>query len=500
MALTGNLDSGSDAQGTIMQSGSFMRQAAGADTLVNLPLGLNEGDTISIGGQDAGGANISSLQIAVTATMTLDELATALANELDAQGFGPSTVNITNGAMNVTIGSGSIAGLSLNVTGAGEFNSHFNFGTVDTTGPAIGGTNYAYADATTLATALYDSAGNSLGLADGEVLDLSGSVGTTNNTTNLTIAGATTTLNDIMNQLRFNMGITSTAGEINDRGQISITGEPGLSSAISNISVAEQGVDNDILTGAFEFTATRNATDQQTFTMSTVTYDSLGNEHTMSFGFEKEPGLNTWRWTASMDGGEQITSGGSGTVSFNTDGSINAFTYDAGATGITFNPNNAGTQGADMVTVAVDYGEIGSLTGLTQFSGSGTLQAVADGYGTGTLVDFNIDQTGTIIGVFSNDTMRTLAQIGLATFSNPEGLTREANNTYTLSGNSGDAMQTFAGADNSTTLVTGALETSNVDLATEFTKLVVAQRAFQANSRVITTSDQVMQELVNLVR
>jgi len=115
-------------------------------------------------------------------------------------------------------------------------------------------------------------------------------------------------------------------------------------------------------------------------------------------------------------------------------------------------------------------------------------------------VDFNIDQSGVITGIFSNDTMQNIAQIGVAQFSNPDGLMRDANNTYRRSGNSGQALETFAGTGNGVTLVPGALETSNVDLAKEFTNLVVAQRAFQANSRVITTADQVMQELVNLVR
>ena len=125
---------------------------------------------------------------------------------------------------------------------------------------------------------------------------------------------------------------------------------------------------------------------------------------------------------------------------------------------------------------------------------------MADGYGTGNLVDFNIDQSGIITGIFSNDTMQTIGQIGMATFSNADGLIRAANNTYSLSGNSGQAVETFAGIGNGVTLVPGALETSNVDLAKEFTNLVVAQRAFQANSRVVTTADQVMQELVNLIR
>ena len=209
--------------------------------------------------------------------------------------------------------------------------------------------------------------------------------------------------------------------------------------------------------------------------------------------------MNEWIWSANMEGGESILSGNTGRVRFNDEGAISNFSYDDESGGLTFDPNTEGTEGAAQVTLGIDYGDIGALTGLTQFEGSGTLQSIADGYGTGTLVDFNIDQSGVITGIFSNDTMRNLAQIGMASFSNADGLMREANNTYRRSGNSGQAVEMFAGTSG-ITLVPGALETSNVDLAKEFTNLVVAQRAFQANSRVITTADQVMQELVNLVR
>ncbi|MDV7397358.1 flagellar hook-basal body complex protein, partial [Arthrospira platensis SPKY1] len=99
----------------------------------------------------------------------------------------------------------------------------------------------------------------------------------------------------------------------------------------------------------------------------------------------------------------------------------------------------------------------------------------------GSLVDFEIDKSGLIVGRFSNDTMRDIGRIILAQFNNEGGLVREANNTYSLSGNSGDAMFAFAGEGNGVSLNPGALETSNVDLAQEFTRLVVAQRAFQAN-------------------
>jgi len=499
--MMGNLDSASDAKGTIMQSSSFMVAGGESDVLLDLPLGLNDGDTISIGGQDDGGANLTAATIAVSSSTTLGDIRDGLQAALVAAGHNATVTIGADGIFNVTNSSGTdFNGLSL--IGSPEFTSKFNFGNVAAGGSGVSSQVLGYAQADTLATDLFSPlpGGESMNLADGDTLDLGGTVGgEAAPTVNMGVT-ATTTLGDIMNQVQFSLGITSTAGEINNMGQMILTGEPGTDNAISNITVAQQGIENEALTSGFDFDPTQDAVDKKTFSMATVTYDSLGNQHNISFEFEKEPGLNQWRWSASMDGGETITVGESGTVSFNTNGSISNFTYDNGATGITFDPNIGGAQGADMVSLTVDYGEVGALTGLTQFAGTGSLQGIADGYGTGSLVDFNIDQTGTITGIFSNDTMRNLGRIAMATFSNSDGLMREANNTYRRSGNSGQPVETFAGMGNGITLVPGALETSNVDLAKEFTNLVVAQRAFQANSRVITTADQVMQELVNLVR
>ena len=143
------------------------------------------------------------------------------------------------------------------------------------------------------------------------------------------------------------------------------------------------------------------------------------------------------------------------------------------------------------------------LEALERFSGLGVGFRVAtldmELRGAGNLLGFTIDRNGVITGIFSNDTTQDLARIGIARFTNPEGLHRVANNTFRISGNSGQVQETFAAEGNGISLLSGALENSNVDLAKEFTDLIVAQRAFQANSRVITTADQVLQELVNLV-
>ncbi|MBE3598018.1 MAG: flagellar hook-basal body complex protein [Limnochordaceae bacterium] len=123
-----------------------------------------------------------------------------------------------------------------------------------------------------------------------------------------------------------------------------------------------------------------------------------------------------------------------------------------------------------------------------------------DGYAPGSLVRFTIDDLGVIKGVFSNDMTMDLARIALATFPNQEGLVKQSDTLFTESGNSGPANVDAPGVGNRGLLIPGFLEMSNVDLSQEFTNLILAQRGFQANSRVITTSDEMLQELMTLKR
>ena len=114
--------------------------------------------------------------------------------------------------------------------------------------------------------------------------------------------------------------------------------------------------------------------------------------------------------------------------------------------------------------------------------------------------DVTFSSSGEITGVDTNGTTTTLGQIGLAYFSNEDGLTQDGNGYYKESLNSGTAQPTSPGSDNVGALVSGALESSNVDLTNEFTNMIVAERGYQANARVITTSDEILQELVGLKR
>ncbi len=227
-------------------------------------------------------------------------------------------------------------------------------------------------------------------------------------------------------------------------------------------------------------------------------FDSLGTKHTLSIEFYRSIVPNRWEWQASTIGQETITGGQLGHVQFNNDGSLNTFDYFGGASSIVIDPGN----GAETMRVAIDAGTIGSFDGLTGFaSGVHTASIVnQDGYGLGLLEKIDIDQGGNISGIFSNGVTRILGQIMLADFNNQAGLRKSGRSLYQVSPNSGEAVAGVAGQTIAGTITSGALESSSVDIAQEFTGMITAQRGFQANARIITTSDNMLDELVNLKR
>ncbi len=179
----------------------------------------------------------------------------------------------------------------------------------------------------------------------------------------------------------------------------------------------------------------------------------------------------------------------------------NNSTYTAASTAsgtITLNYTNGAASGAP---ISLDFGSADNTTAVTGFASASTLaQASQTGSAAGTLQSFSIGTDGTINGNFSNGRVESLGKIRLASFNNPAGLEKMGNNLYRETPDSGMANVGDPGVGGRGTLIAGALEGSNVDLADEFTKLIIAQRGFQANARVITTSDEVMQEVVNLKR
>ncbi len=181
----------------------------------------------------------------------------------------------------------------------------------------------------------------------------------------------------------------------------------------------------------------------------------------------------------------------SGTITFDTTGIM--------STNITAALDFA-VPGANPVMINMKLS--GGVSGLTQFASTGSTAVLRDqnGYTSGTLQNFSIDRFGLITGFFTNGTTSPLAKIVLGDFNNPAGLLRIGDNMYQESANSGGAVMGFALEGSQSQLASGALEMSNVDLAQEFTNMIVAQRGFQANGKVVSTSDEMLQELMGIKR
>ena len=152
--------------------------------------------------------------------------------------------------------------------------------------------------------------------------------------------------------------------------------------------------------------------------------------------------------------------------------------------------------------MTLDLGTSGATDGLTQFgSTANTVKSTArDGYTGGDLSSFTVDESGIITGVFSNGQQEAIGQIYLASFTNAAGLTDCGGNMFIESANSGPVAVGPPGVGANGTMNQGALEESNVDLAEEFTSMITTQSAYQANARVISSSQEILQELLNLIR
>jgi flagellar hook protein FlgE len=227
---------------------------------------------------------------------------------------------------------------------------------------------------------------------------------------------------------------------------------------------------------------------------SFVGYDSLGNPVTVNVTavFESSTTAgNTWRYFAeSPDDTSGSTILDSGTVTFDASGKVIA----GGTAPITIRRDNTGA--GTPLSVTLDFSNMTSLASQS----SEMLMTRQDGNAMGTLNDYSIGEDGKITGSFTNGQTRTLGQIAVATFTNPSGLTDEGGNMYKTGTNSGEPVVSAPLTLGSGGIRSGALEQSNVDLSEEFINMIVASTGFTAASRVITTSDQLITELLNASR
>ncbi len=228
------------------------------------------------------------------------------------------------------------------------------------------------------------------------------------------------------------------------------------------------------------------------YSTATRIYDSLGNAHNIQVYFTKT-GAQAWDWNAMIDGSD-VQGGTAGTPVLYGNGSL---VFDNNGQLTTAMPGSfysgAITFGNGLAASATTL----DFSGSTQYGSPSAIQSVSqDGYASGYLAGVVIDSDGTISGNYTNGVTQDIAQLVLADFVNLYGLARQGSQLYMATSESGDPLYDQAGMGGMGTVASGMLEEANVDLAAEFIKMMITQRGFQANSKVITTTDEMMAALI----
>ncbi|MFT7004765.1 MAG: flagellar hook protein FlgE [Sulfurimonas sp.] len=275
--------------------------------------------------------------------------------------------------------------------------------------------------------------------------------------------------------------------------------EPGITNNASFTKSMEAL--NSVLPAASGGKAFSQSFNAATHSSSIDLFDSLGSKHTVRMEFRKtaldSTTGSTWDMVVSVPPPATIDTTApfnekAGSIRFNNDGSL--ATYNP--PNISFSGNNGS---APDQQVNLSFGTGNAFDGMTSFDSLSTTSGISqDGFTGGDLVGIRIDQSGTLVGSFSNGRSFGLAQIGMAKFTNNEGLSADGGNVFTQSANSGDPIIGTAATAGRGFIQAAALEASNVDLSRALTQLIIIQRGYQANGKIITTSDQLLQTLIGL--
>nr|WP_295107257.1 flagellar hook protein FlgE [uncultured Caulobacter sp.] len=254
--------------------------------------------------------------------------------------------------------------------------------------------------------------------------------------------------------------------------------------------------------------------------------DSKGGQRTVTMSLLKAPGPNQWYAELRAKPGDLATNGNglisSGIVEFTTDGKLKdtgnlfggtiptSISIQASGTPLVTQPAPPAAQlpqppiwadglGIDTQSVQIDLAS--AAGGLTQYNSQSVVQSVnTNGTAFGNLTNIEVDEGGYVSAIFDNGVTRRIAQVAVATFSNPNGLKGVNGNAYRVTNESGTYSLKAPGAGGAGSLASSSLEASTVDLSTEFTGLITTQRAYSASSKIITTADQMLEELINIKR
>jgi flagellar hook protein FlgE len=240
------------------------------------------------------------------------------------------------------------------------------------------------------------------------------------------------------------------------------------------------------------------ATVNTSFSTPVQVFDSLGQSHQATVSYTKT-GTNTWSYAVTLPAGDATGTplNNTGTLTFDSSGNL------VSPTGSVNNITFPGlTDGASDLSFNWNLNDSTGHPSISQLADASTNSAAAgqDGFPSGVFQSFSADQNGVITAQFSNGRTATIAQVAVATVANTEGLTASGNNNFTTTAASGQASIGVAGAGGRGLVDDGALEQSNVNISTEFSNLIVAQRAFEANSKTVTTFDTISQDVLSMIR
>jgi flagellar hook protein FlgE len=301
----------------------------------------------------------------------------------------------------------------------------------------------------------------------------------------------------VNNAGRFEINNQSDGDTVADSLQIAVTSYSDTNvSANTRFTSTFAAMNASLSEGSFLTTTAINAASHYA---SIEVYDSLGSKHVMEMEFRKTGGAE-WSWRAVVPEPGVITGHPdaknnvfeNGTITFNNDGSLRGFNPPT----LQYDPQN-GSKAPQLIRL--EWGTTGKYDGLTSVDmPSSTDNITQNGYGAGDLLQIRTDATGTLLGSFSNGKTVGLAQVAMAKFANNAGLQTEGNNHFSQSGNSGDPIVGTAASGGRGEIAAASLEMSNVDLSRSLTQLIVVQRGFQANSKTVTTSDQILNTLLGL--
>jgi flagellar hook protein FlgE len=306
------------------------------------------------------------------------------------------------------------------------------------------------------------------------------------------------TLNDLASWMQTQFGIETAAGAPGNPGVTVENGTLVVRSNTGDENAIEIGNSDFTSTNAgsplpFTFTETSPSVGTGLFTSFTV-YDSLGAPIPVNATFMLDSTPNSGPvWRYYLESGEPNASPrnlGTGTVSFDTDGNF------VSTDGNQFSLDRSNTGAASPLTFSIDFNMVNGLSTRA----SDVIMAEQDGYPPGTLTNYAIDTDGTIVGIFSNSLTQNLGQVAVATFTNELGLVAESENLFAMGPNSSQPRILEPGTLNAGTVRSGALEMSNVDLSREFIGLITSSTAFQAASRLISTSNEMLDQLMLTLR